>query len=393
MVLLNDTRFKRKAAIPAACLSLVILTGCTQSNLDQVRPEINQHNGMVIAPGAFDSMTELMLDDGTGSYEPAEDGIGGGGSEDGGGTGTAVSVPDQYAALPYNVVSAKDYSRYLDEQIYKPVVQRLEQLTGDSASHLYFRVYHTGYDLYNDTKDMMVRSTPYDGRKIGSLEKLGGTGVSEFALEWLIDVNNNKRIVNAARQNWLSTINKSGLTPSTAWVQAATDPTLNKTITLMWGNERLGAEHLEDYLKAVRSSVIGTVPSIGLVIRNTANSTTTVAINQIAGQTTRYQDCMNRTNVDRLFTYYNQYPDRSASPTEFAVMDDHTAMYAYVDGYSKTIVLLNAELGYTLDDLLGVHADFVTETVAGVYNNTEWSQVSGYISGATVIQKGARGLE
>ena len=395
MVSLSDTGFKRKVLVPAVACSLVLMAGCSQAGLDQVRPEVNQHGGMVLLPGAVESLDNLMKDDGTGTFTSPEDGIGGGntGADDGLGTGTAVENTDRFAALPYNVVAAKDYTRYLDEHIYQPIMQRLEQLPGDNVSHLYFRVFHTGYDPVEDGASLMTRATPYDGRKIGPMRSLGGTGVSEFALEWLVDVGNNKQRVASARRRWQDTINKTSLVPVTTWIQASTVQGLDPLITLMWGNERLDAEQLSDYLAAIRRSVIGTVPNVQLYIKNTATSSTVVNLNQTSEMSSRYRDRITRESADRLFTFYNQYPDRSASPTEYSVVDEDTAMYAYVDGYSKTIVLINAELGYTLDALLGEHTAFITGVIEDTFNNTEWSQVSALVRDATIIQKGAKGLE
>lgn len=394
MVLSKGTAFKRLTLSLGVCLLISATTGCSVATLDQVRPEVNSLQGMVLVPGGIESINNLASDNGTGQEDSSGSGIVSGGTGAGSDTGgTVVGNSTKFAALPYNVVCARDYSTYLDKYVYLPISQKLDQLYGDASNNLYFRVFHTGYDSYSEDPNSIVRAAPYDSRRVGTLSDLAGTGVSDFALSWLIDLHGNRKGVSAAKNNWLNKIDKSALVPQSTWVQASTDSAVDKLLLQLWGNPRLGADTLQDYLGSVRRSVIGTVPHIKLNLRSSATSSVYITLTDPNPSDIRYTDHISKESTDRLFGYYNQYPDRNASPIEFCVEDDYTMLYAYVDGYSKTIVLLNAAPGYTLDQLLGEHRAFIASKISSMYNNTEWAKVASLVENATILQKGVRGLD
>lgn len=388
----------KQVAVYFLSLSLVVtLSGCTYVQLDSVRPEVNNGQAMVVLPEQYGGISDLEAEDGTSNPAGGTGGgiDGGGAGGNSGAGGTVVNNPSSFALLPYNVVAAGSYSIYLDEQVYQPISEILTGLPSNVSNHLYFRVFHSGYDPVTEDATLICRASVYDSKQIGSVNYIAGTAFPLFTYKWLaLRTSLNPNVVSSARSNWLSRINSSNVTPQTTWLDAAGEPDVPTTLVQMWGNERLGADTLAEYLQLVRSDVIGVIPNISFKLQLNAASKTTVTINSTTAVTgTRYSDRMAKTDVDRLFGYYNQYSDRRAVTVDFYEYDDYSAVYSYIDGYSKTIVALGCQEGYSFDDLLGAQKDTVLGKISDTLNYTQWTDVQAYVENAVVLQSGVRGMD
>lgn len=390
-------RVKQVVFVIVSFSLLIALPGCTYAQLDGMRPEVNNGQAMVVFPEQYDGISDLEEEDGTSNPEGGTGGgidSGGAGGNSGGG-GTVVNNPSSFAALPYNVVAAGSYSIYLDEQIYQPISELLTGLPDSASNHLYFRVFHSGYDPVTEDATLICRASVYDSKQIGSVGFIAGTAFPLFTYKWLgLTTMLNPNAISSARSNWLSRINSSNVTPQTTWLSAAASPDVPTALVQLWGNERLSADTLAEYLQLVRTEVVGVIPNISFKLQLNAASKTTVTINSTVGITgNRYSDRMAKTDVDRLFGYYNQYSDRRAVTVDFYEYDDYSAVYSYIDGYSKTIVALGCQEGYSFDDLLGAQKDTVLEKIGDTLNYTQWTDVQAYVENAVVLQSGVRGMD
>lgn len=405
MALLEDIRlrdrltskFKQVTLVTVSFSLALVLSGCTYAQLDGMRPEVNNGQAMVVLPEQYGGINDLEAEDGTSNPAGGTGGglDGGGAGGDSGGGGTVVNNPSSFAPLPYNVVAAGSYSAYLDSQVYQPISEILAGLPNNASNHLYFRVFHSGYDPVTEDATLICRASVYDSKQIGSVNYIAGTAFPMFTYKWLaLRTDLNPNVVSSARSNWLSRINSSNVTPQTTWLDAAGSPDVPTTLVQMWGNERLGADTLADYLQLVRSDVIGVIPNISFKLQLNAASKTTVTINSTAAiSSTRYSDRMAKTDVDRLFGYYNQYSDRRAITVEFYEYDDYSAVFSYIDGYSKTIVALGCQEGYSFDDLLGAQKDVILGKIGDTLNYTQWTDVQAFVENAVVLQSGVRGMD
>lgn len=391
------SRVKYRLVVGIITLSLGVgVSGCTPTSLDSIRPEINLDRRMVIFPENMPGFSELEEDDGSSSYEPPSSGIGGGGSmgDDGGGGASVVENASTYAELPYSVVCARDYGTYLQNQIYTPIMDALSKLDDTSRNQLYFRVFHSGYNLYSENPNQIVKASAFDNKSIGNVSYIGGTVFQNLAVDWLSTLYDNSASIQHRRSNWLSQLDNLDLDGDTTWLEASTNSSgLPAGLLMLWGNQRVGAETFDEYRAAVKQSVIGTMFNVSLTLKTAANSYSSIILNPSSGLSgSRFVDRMAKSSVDRLFGYYNQYETRSATATEFSMVDDHAAVFAFIDGYSKTIIAIGTGPDTTLPEILGDQYSIVTETVTSAKNNTEWSDISQYVENAEILQDGVRGL-
>lgn len=374
------------------------LSGCTASTLDSVRPEVNRHQGMLVFPEQYaDAIGEMEDQDGTENVGDGEAGGGidsGGENNDGTGGGTIVENSAAFDALPYNVVASSDYNKYLDEKVYKPIKEILDSLEGDAAQHLYFRVSHSGYEPFADDTSLIQRGSIYDNRAVGVGSYLRGEVFPNLALKWLSKTPANTSKVTQRRNWWLDVIEGQSVSPNTTWTAAAASGSVDPTLIKMWGNEALDCDTLSEYLQKVRTYSLGTIPNISLKYSLSGGNTTSVLVNDLTGLVeNRYHDRMAKTSVDRMFGSYNQYPNRDEVKHDLYFSDEYGVLSAYIDGYSKTIVVLCCFEGYDLDTLLGDKQEQIVSIVRNVYNYTEWTRITEFVPDATVLQAGVKGID
>lgn len=387
----------RVAKVATLVLVLGLHTGCTPAYIESVRPEVNGGNAMIVNPGSIAGSTEDLMASGATTDNSTQ----GGASDSEGSTSddkdsiAIVGNSSYYSELPYNVMAAPDYIKYLEQEVYTPIKEIIDEVGGDK---LYFRVFHSGYTTVSDDTTAIQQASIYDNKAIGVGTHLYGEVFPAFAYTWLTsprtsDVNSNT--VRAARTSCLTKINTSDASPVTTWMAAAAarPAVIDSNVLKMWGNERLGADTLQQYISAVNSSVLGTVPNITLKLSLAGGRTTSITLNDTSDMTgSRYVDHLSKLSVDRLFDSYNQYKMREQVKFEVSLEDDYAKLYAYIDGYSKTIVAIGCFDGTTLEDTLGNKANTVCDIISGVYNNTEWSQISAYVPNATILQAGVKGI-
>lgn len=367
-------------------------TGCTPNQVDSLRPEVNNAQGMLVFPEQYSSgMEEISQIDGSSGL--VDNNTNYGDLDIAGGT---VVVSDKFEALPYNVMCATDYSSYLDSQVYQPIKDILDTLENDASQHLYFRVYHSGYESVPDNTTQIKRGSTYDNRSIGVGTYLRGTVFPELAVDWLGTRPTNAKAIGNARTSLLSKIKSCNVALQSKWeeVSASSTSNLDAAILKLWGNEELNAETLNEFLSIARVKVIGVLPNLKLSVATGSNSSTAVTLNEVdAVSGPRYYTGMKKLSVDRMFGNYNQYTKREATKVSVSVEDDYGAVFAYIDGYSKTIVALCAFDGYDLSTLLGSHKVEVLSKIENTLDYTRWPEIAEFVPDATILQSGVRGID
>lgn len=389
------------SAVLVSTFILGSVSGCSESSLASVRPEVNNYRGMIVLPELFsDNIIDIEEDDGTNSGEDeSSPGIGGStDGNDGSSGGTVIGDATYFDPLPYNAMAAPDYIKYLDEQIYQPIRDILSELDSNAQQSIYFRVFHSGYTTVADDTTAIQQASIYDNKMIGSGTNLYGTVFPNLAYNWLgnavTNEDNNTRI-KKARENVFSVVNRSNVATTATWLAASSSDAFgyNTSILQMWGNERFGAETLQAYLDNVRKYVVGTIPNISLKIYRAGGSTTSVTLNNTNDMDgPRYIDHMSKVNVDRLFGTYNQYKNRETVELDMTYADDYGILFSYIDGYSKTIVALCCFDGTTLEEVLGDSMEQISSLIQGTYDYTQWSEISEFVPNATILQSGVRGM-
>lgn len=389
MARLGDISWKSKICkISLVAVSLLAMTGCTSTTIDSIRPEVNRHQAMLVFPEQYsEAISEVTGQDGTGETSTEEETV------ESDTAGTIVGNTAAYDPLPYNVVASSDYNKYLDEQVYQPIKKVLDSLPNNAAQHFYFRVFHSGYEPVSGDSSAIQTGSIYDNRMIGTGTNLAGKTVQEFAVGWLSKTPANEGILVQKREAWLQTIESQQISTKTTWMEAVASGSVDKNVIQMWGNEDLACDTLSEYLMQVRSTAVGTIPNIYYKYYMPGGSFINIVVNDTAGVTgNRYTNHMAKTYVDRLFNSYNQYPNRDKVINSFDLEDEYGRVFSYIDGYSKTLIVLCCFEGYDFKSLLGNKEADVSDIFSGIRNYTEWARIAEYVPDAKIIQAGVRGI-
>lgn len=389
-------------------MAVILLTGCTPTQLDMARPEINRYNGMILSPDTVASEVSEIEGAGPVDTSPGTDGELGEGGEGGDGDGgdslggdVVTGAVNVFDPLPYNVVSSPDYVKYLDSEIYKPISEILNSERDADAAPVYFRVFHSGYTGIPGATTQIKRASIYDNKLIDAGSSVVGTIFPFFAYDWLADARTSEANYNSVLQSravFQSFMDASGISDSSTWLDISSqisDGSLSvvPVVMLMWGNMRVNSETFGEFRTFVSNNVIGAIPNISLRIASSKSSATYVTLNQtsdIVG--TRYYDHMTKLDVDRLFGTYNQYEARDTVLFTDVLADTQGVLFYYIDGYSKTIVALCGMDGTSLDEALGSRKDEVVDLISNVLNYTQWEELQGYVPDLVILQSGSRGI-
>lgn len=407
MVQFGGMPWKRVKAVVCLPLALLSLSSCSMTRIDEMRPEVNREQAMLVDPEAFEQIVGMEQGDwesgngnGTSTGGPRLPGMSGGGATEGIVSGDEVlTEEDEYTdvTLRAQVVSATSYSRYLSEKVITPIVNICDDMDSHPYDKLYFRVVHRGYDPVGvDESNVMTPASPYDFKLIGSLTRVNGYAISEFAYNYLITVEGNNSLVSSKRRSVISAVNNSGLDVRTSWLSAGDVSRLSSSIKEMWGNERLDAEDsLSAYLQAVNRSAIGTIPDLKLYVMNGSMGRKALTLNQTTGNP-RYVDNVSKYALNIILGAPNQYPDhkpvRTLSGFEY---DEHCLIWYNIDGWSNTTVLIGCDNSTTLPELFGGDYDAIHDIVANISKNSDWAQICAMegMEDASTISAGARGTE
>lgn len=400
--------WKKVKAVVCCAMAASILSGCSMTRIDELRPEVNREQGMMLDPDFFEAAVGLTDEDWSST-------------DVGGPAGSVPNLPEMdigrpsegegivdgddvdtenltTASLLETTVSATSYSKYLQNHVVNSIVTVADSMGSSPWDRIYFRVLHTGYDPVgvSDSLVMEPRKPAYEFKFINStLTYVGGKEMSTFAYNYLSSLGDNAKSVRNQRNSTLEAISKFG--DSSTWmnVKASSDADRLSDILEMWGNERLGADTVSEYKAAVNRSVIGTVPNLAFKVKKYGYGTESAVLNNTTGGP-HYVDRVSYVALGKIFTAVNQYEDHIPARTfDGHVVADQCLIWYKIDGWSKTIVLIGCDNGVTLKEIFGDRYDSIEDIMTSIYKNTEWVQISSLegMEDSTTIAKGARGTE
>lgn len=377
----------RLRALINGALSILLATtmaGCTVPSVDNIRPEINKMEGMLLDPSVAG-----FIDDVNKSGSVYADGDILSESVIIGGAGDPASPEEEEepttAAVQYDYVDPSSYAHYLFEHFEETV----SLLSGD----IYFRVFHFGYECIPTASGTLVGNAAvaemsYSGNPTANPNNfVYGSTMSDFAIQWLRTVSVNLGVIPMNR-NWVQSQLDSIAVADEALPLDA--PDLVEKVRAMWTfNECTFAE----YRDLVNSDeVLGVLPNVGLSVPEGYNNYPVTANEWTEGMPFVHK--MNTASLNNMMRNHNTYDDRVVvSALLYQESDDHSATFGYVDGYNRTIIVLGTTNGETLETVLGENYETVLSAMQSVYACTNVTNISDVLEGigedADVVYEGS----
>lgn len=367
-----------------AAIATTCFTGCdVNDDLKSVRekllPSFNNEDRLLVDPTVYTGVAGHLAEDDSLESEGPEEGLG--------------EVTTTFAELPYTAVSATTYSSYLNSEVYEP----LRDLVVDSglSGSLYLRVFHAGYEPYGEGEPYIKKGSNFDNKMVGSLSRIGGTALQEFAMDYLYKYFDNRDYVSKLISNWEHEVSKLSIDETAKWEEVAQELTesgdaTERRLAYLWGNPDMCFATFSDYMDSFDSESISAIPNLSLKLE--IPSSTSVKLNNVDFASSRYQDFMLKSDVDKLFSSYNFSEQRDRAMLTFHEEQAKAIVYAYVDGYTKTLVVLACEPDKTLDSLLGSRLGEIKSIFSSIRNYTEWEYISEVVEDAVLLQSGSRGV-
>lgn len=392
MVRFGGTRSKLVIAIVSLVLTC---SGCTQKTVDSIRPEVNHGDGLLLSPSFYEAGYTLTTNVGEASRGDGESGTevpdGGGSNEgsSGGGGGTYNPGVEDTAMPPLasSVVSSADYTTYLQEQIKDPVMDALSDLRlatdAETYNKLYFRIFHVGYNKasINTNKDLM-RSAIYsfNGVAGSKVTQIGGDSLRDFVYNYLIKRYGNYQLKEKAVQKFQNSL--EGLDFSMSYDAARVDERIPSEIVSMWGSSdnKESCRNLGEFLSRARTYPNRCIPNLTLEALSSTTSSKSVVFNNVNRQSNRlpFQGGISVSAFRSILVQMNQfnYADESVN-LSCRDEDANCVLWAYVDNYSTTIVVLGCSPSNTLRSILGSQYNKVSSVIR---STKSWNEVSAIAS-------------
>lgn len=434
-------RSKLLATICALC-AVTSLTSCgvyaPNSITDVIRPELNQDQLLRVDPGTVvvDFTDTAMTNQGQSGTDitTAGDILDNGNSPEDtdtpttgtgvpvSGTGSSAVNPDpannyvigskmyvdprNFGALPNTMVSCDSYADYLRTEVYEPLKELIEEIPSENRKGIYLRVMHAGYNPVKDSP-RIEKGNGYDAKVSYGITDISGVSLGAYAMEWVGKFAYNATLIDNCRRATMNLIQDDidKITPPTEgvlwddtdWLAASGVNDFSRSILAMWGNERFNYSTLKDYRNNLERQTIGVVPNLRLQIFQSATNMRTLTLNRAsgrAGQTPkRYVDYMTQSDVNIIFTKYNQFANRTTNTFEKTYTDDGSMLYSYTDGYTRTLVLVATAPGENIHERLGNKNSEVSNIVYGVLAPTKWQDIEAKMPGISTISAGAKGAD
>lgn len=380
---LNKTKVLHTLVATAVTVSV---TACSYiPTADDIRPEVNNTGRLRVDPGTLVIPFEDVGDN-VGMAPPVE------GNDRYKDSGLDVN-PAKFEAVENTFVCGEDYSVYLDEKIFQPVAQKISTLPQDKQNNIYFRVMHAGYNYDTETLEASQAGL-YDSSKSGMLSSCGGVSMPTFVQRWLGQLDLNSGLIDRSRKALTSQIDGYNLSKQTTLIDAKANSGLPSTILCMWGNPRLGAVTLADYLRNIETQTVGVIPNLTFRYYVGARSQANLVVNSVPfTQATDYVDSMPVSEVNRAFTKYNQFATRACTPIDEIFTDDQSVLFVHLNGYTKTLIYLACPPGQTLNQTLGDAASEIISTVSKTLKPTQWTELSALYPALHVVPKGSKGVD
>lgn len=424
--------------VVAGLLSVAITATLSSCGItDTIRPELNQEGLLRVDPSTvvvdfpdsqvnvpFGPSLDDVLNGGSSSdgdsSSDSSSGSSSGGSSSGGTSitpdkdantsngftvnGKMIVDPANFVELPATVVQADSYAKYLEEEVYKPMMEKIDALSGSQRQEgLYFRILYSGYNV-NSESGMMERAAPYKQKVSYGCSEVGAASLGAFAIDYLQQISyNSSAIVNARTTS--KTILQNFMTTNTPpdgfkswedvdWLAASAVKNFPKNQLALWGNERIGATTLGEYMKKLEMQTVGVIPNIRLKVYTSATAYSNLYINRVStSYVSRYVDMMTSREVDLLFTEFNQFGNRKSRSLFKCYSDAASVVVGYNDGYNKCIVVLATKPDKDLGEVLGGSYNDMCMLVADIKPPTSWQALQEKNPELKIALQGSKGAD
>ena len=361
---------KIRSAISIALL-FSMLSGCSIEHFDAIRPELNHENALIIYPEMFsDEYTSLISSDGTNKSEDAE--INSGGSVSLGNMNAATNIEP----LAQDIIASSDYSKYM-ESIYDQLLEKLKS-SGANMDKLYLRTFHYGYNQSADPsiENEMVIASTHNMQHVGNLDYVMGSAIPRYALAWLGRLGSNPTAIQIQRN---SALNKTNEWLDIELREAAFIGSLKPTslpdsnwadLKYIWSLPKYADMSVTEFRNELRGNAAETIPNLNLSYTNVYGKSSTITVNDT--NTSLGFIGMHKTEkseVDKLFTAYNQFPTCINNYLDFYSDDPNCLMFSHMTGHTRTLVIVGAELPNTTHTTLEQMLGTSYSAVQGIVNN------------------------
>lgn len=342
---------QRAGSLALCGLLLGTLTGCDIA--DRLRPDLNFNSQVRVFPEE-----EGVVD---GDVQPGPNiGVWPAGSPN---TGEfSYTNPDRsvyaenFVGTPADMIGATEYSTYLREQVYQPLLEIIEGLDSDVQAKLYLRCVHVGYDLING-KLTRRSGWPdcFSGRSINYARMVGGSTFITFVEDWVGGLDKNASNQDLQIKKTQDTINAyiTGEDMQKSWFELA-NANIPVDIYRMFGRESEDFKTMQEYYDAVSSDPYRNIPGYSFYYYTGDTTTDRIIFNKVATDVaTPYQPGVEISMIEKMCTSYNQYITRDRASVDNTTMDDDSILHYYLDGYNKTIMFIGTMAGENLKTLVG----------------------------------------
>ena len=328
----------RWRALLKQALALILvgtLTGCSLPRVDDIRPEINKLDGLLVDAGLMTSLDELNKDGSVGNELDLSGGDVLGGEGVAGG-GDPVSEPVEPVVVD-DFVSAVDYVRYLQHYFASDL--------GISTTDVYFGIGFRGYSSGSDGQPATEYSYFGDVAWNASSYSVYGTQPTEAVIEYYKEYAPYKAEVSKVRSYCVSET-----LPKLMECHAAdTDTTLEGTVScsshydlyalISASKEKVGVFRA----RLTGSDVMGVLPRLKFNIVSTATEVRQCMLNPVEKETP-FTQSMTVASIEAVLrgaNYYHKMAQLESALTGIYSDSTSAALY-YTDNFNRVFIVVGA---------------------------------------------------
>lgn len=370
---------KLKSILLSSMFLGTLLTGCSHSA--QVGPDLNNAGDILFIPpavlqnGSSTQTGEPSGDESIDTQEPSDSGD---------------VVPEElWSPISPDVMDSKQYRTYLQSEVLQP----LKDIVNNSDSDkLYLRVFHSGYT--KDSNGNIKQDTVLDSKVSFGISSIAGKSLPSFVYRWLSPFSFNEFSISNARDTALAGINNSYIPNDIKFSELdRSEYVISDELYKMWGG--LAATSNNDtfgfYKERLEDDFVSTVPNVSMFYYSSIGTKSIIKLNDTnLVSSWEFIPQMDLSNVNRVFTRYNQSADRSYSRITGYIYDKYSKLFYFVDGYNKTLVLLATSPDSTLDDELSEESiESVNNIFTSICDVTDSEIVSQILDEPIIILEGS----
>lgn len=380
----------RRRALSALLCAGVLCSSCGCGVADYLRPDLNHNAEVHVFPPYLDPDPSSSPSSLTGVDEndvrPGPNAeVWPNGSPNIGGFQYRPLHPDvnaeNFEGTRVDTIGADNYSDYLREQVYDPVVAIIAGLDPEIQDKIYIRFGHTGYNYDKTTRAFYKAhgwSDTTDGKFFKTHKYVGGDTLLTLATDWVGHLSQNVDQKQIQVDDALRTITSymSAEDMNKNW-QMLAGSRLPGAYYQMFGREGTGFVTLQDYYDAISRDPYRNIPNFSLYFYTGTSTTDRMVFNEASGvATTPYVPGVPLDTVNKLFRTYNQYPTRDREICDNKTTDNDSILRYHLDGYTKTIMFIGTVAGGNLKETIGEEAyGEIYTLIMNAYDCTQCAEI------------------